>query len=182
MIAVIGLDDRRFGGPAGVGSGDPPGAQYLFPSASPGSNPPGVAQLYNFPTNPGAGQTVGLFEAGDAGAGYLQSDIALCLQAAFPGAPFPLPNFNDIGLLGQVNNTGNVTPPPPPPNPAYGAVFECTLDVSVVAAAAPGCNINVYFTTNNELGWKAFFHRAFHPIAGEPGPSVLSSLARLPKR
>jgi hypothetical protein len=59
VTAVIGLDDRRFGGPAGVGTGDPPGAQFLYPSSTPAAAPPGVAQLYNFPTSTGVGQTVG---------------------------------------------------------------------------------------------------------------------------
>jgi hypothetical protein len=173
VIAVIGLDDRRFGGPAGVGTGDPPGAQFLYPSSTPAAAPPGVAQLYNFPTSTGVGQTVGLFEAADAGAAYLHSDIAKFIGALPAGSTTLLPVLSDIGVLGQLNNPANVTPPNP--SPIFGAVFECTLDVSVVAAAAPGCNINVYFTLHTELGWDAFFHRAFHPHAGESAPSALSS-------
>ncbi len=54
VTAVIGLDDRRLGGAAGNGTGDPPGAAFLSPQT--------IAQRYNFPTNSAAGQTVGLFE------------------------------------------------------------------------------------------------------------------------
>jgi hypothetical protein len=55
--AVIGLDNRKLGRPAGTGTGDPPGAGYLTPLQ--------IAQDYNFPTNNAAGQTIGIFE--DAG-------------------------------------------------------------------------------------------------------------------
>jgi hypothetical protein len=60
VTAVIGLDNRRLGGPAGVGTGDPPGAAYLSPAA--------VAERYNFPKSTAGGQTIGLFEAADDGA------------------------------------------------------------------------------------------------------------------
>ena len=60
IAAVIGLDNRRLGAPAGTGTGDPPGAQYLSPVT--------VSQLYNFPTFSAAGQTVGIYEAADQAA------------------------------------------------------------------------------------------------------------------
>ena len=166
VTAVIGLDNRRLGGPAGTGSGDPSGANYLLPTR--------IAELYNFPTSTATGQTIGLFEAADAGAAYLQSDIITFIQNLPGGLTLPLPNLTDILLLGNTNNTSNVRLPPPP-NPFFGAVFECTLDVSVAAAAAPGANINVYFTDGTEPGWEAFFFRAIFPLAGDNPPSVLSA-------
>jgi hypothetical protein len=173
VTAVIGLDNRRFGGPAGVGTGDPPGAQYLLPSSSPTATPPGVAQLYDFPASAGTGQTIGLFEAADAGAAYLSTDITKFIQNLPSGSTTLTPNLTDILLLGNINNPANVTPPNS--SSIYAAVFECTLDVSVVAAAAPGANINVYFTNNTEAGWEAFFFRTIFPPPGDNPPSVLSA-------
>lgn len=173
VTAVIGLDNRRLGGPAGAGTGDPAGANYLLPASSPTAHPPGIAQLYNFPKTAGTGQTIGLFEAADAGAAYLASDIKKFIQNLPPGSTTLLPNLTDILLLGNINNPANVTPPVN--TSTYAAVFECTLDISVVAAAAPGANINVYFTDDNEAGWEAFFFRSIFPIAGDNPPSVLSA-------
>jgi hypothetical protein len=166
VTAVIGLDNRRLGGPAGNGTGDPSGANYLLPTR--------IAQLYNFPISSATGQTIGIFEAADAGAAYLPSDITTFIQNLPGGSSIPLPNLTDILLLGNTNNSSNVRVPPPP-NPFFGAVFECTLDVSVAAAAAPGANINVYFTNGTEAGWEAFFFRAIFPLAGDNPPSVLSA-------
>jgi Pro-kumamolisin, activation domain len=164
VTAVIGLDDRRLGGVAGTGTGDPPGATFLSPQT--------IAQRYNFPTNSAAGQTVGLFEDAASGAAYLATDIQLFLQGLPNGPPVPGPNFFDISKPPFFNNPANVASP----NPSIqGAVLECTADVSIVGAVAPGVNINVYFTSNDEAGWDWFFHRATHPAAGENPPSVLSA-------
>jgi hypothetical protein len=159
--AVIGLDNRRLGGPAGAGTGDPPGAAYFSPVT--------IARRYSFPISTGAGQTIGLFEAADAGAAYLASDITSFIQSLPGGATLPLPNLTDIGLLGNVNNPALVT------NPPSGAVFECNIDISIAAATALGVNINVYFTDGSEAGWEAFFNRAIFPLPGDNPPSVLSA-------
>lgn len=163
VTAVVGLDNRRLGGPAGNGTGDPAGAEYLSPIT--------IAELYSFPTSNATGQTIGLFEGADAGAAYLATDIDQFLQN-LPGVGSTIlhPILKDIGLLGNINDPSNIT------NPFdFGAVFECTLDVSVAAAAAPGANINVYFTDDNEAGWEAFFQRAILPLPGDNPPSVLSA-------
>ncbi|MBV8842328.1 MAG: choice-of-anchor D domain-containing protein, partial [Bryobacterales bacterium] len=155
--SVIGLDDRKLGGSAGNGTGDPPGAVQLTPTA--------IAQDYNFPANSAAGQTIGIFEDASSGAAYLASDVNLFL-AGLGG--LPAPNLTDIGLLGQINN-------PTPFNLNSGAGFECNIDVSISAAAAQAANINVYFTINSELGWDAFFDRANFPLPGDNPPSVLTA-------
>jgi hypothetical protein len=164
VSAVIGLDNRRLGPPAGVGTGDPPGAAYLSPAT--------IAQKYNFPTNSAAGQTIGLFEAAGQGAAYLLSDITAFIQN-LPGGPGVQPNVVDILDPPFINNSVNVTSPA---NPGIaGAVFECTIDISIAAAAAQGVNINVYFTSNDEAGWEWFFNRAIFPLPGDNPPSVLSA-------
>jgi hypothetical protein len=162
VTAVIGLDDRRLGGPAGTGTGDPAGAQYLSPVT--------VAQLYNFPKSSAAGQTIGLFEAADQGAAYLHSDITDFISS-LPAGANTQPHLADIGLLGYGNNTTLVTGGPP----FGGGVIEATLDVAVVAATAQGSNINVYFTEDSENGWVAFLDRAIFPHAGDNPPSVISA-------
>jgi hypothetical protein len=158
VTAVIGLDDRRLGVPAGTGSGDPPGAQYLSPAT--------IAQNYNFPTNKAAGQTIGIFEGG--GAAYLHSDITKYIQSLPGGAALPLPNLADISLNSS-NNPALVT------NPPTGSVFECTIDVAIAATSGLGANINVYFSDGSETGWEDFFQRAIFPPAGDNPPSVLTA-------
>ncbi|HEX4066359.1 MAG TPA: choice-of-anchor D domain-containing protein [Acidobacteriaceae bacterium] len=156
VTAVIGLDNRRLGVPAGNGTGDPAGAQYLDPAT--------IARRYNFPTNSAAGQTIGIFESG--GAAYLHSDITAFINN-LPGPPAQ-PQLFDISLNSS-NNPALVT------NPPTGAVFECIIDVAIAAAAAPGVNINVYFTDGSEAGWEDFFQRAIFPLAGDHPPSVLTA-------
>jgi hypothetical protein len=158
VTAVIGLDNRRLGLPAGNGTGDPPGAQYLSPAT--------IAQNYNFPTNLATGQTIGIFEGG--GAAYLHSDITSYIQSLPGGAALPLPNLVDISLNAS-NNPALVT------NPPTGGVFECTIDVSIAATSALGANINVYFSDGSETGWVDFFQRAIFPPAGDNPPSVLTA-------
>ena len=155
--AVIGLDNRKLGRPAGTGTGDPPGASYLTPLQ--------IAQDYNFPTNSAAGQTIGIFEDASGGAAYLASDVNLFL-AGLGGLPAPI--LTDIGLLGYTNN-------PILSNLNSGGGFECNIDVSIAAASGQGANINVYFTDDSELGWDTFFDRAMFPAAGENPPSVLTA-------
>jgi hypothetical protein len=150
--AVIGLDNRRLGMPAGNGTGDPPGAVQLAPTT--------IARDYNFPTNSAAGQTIGIFEDAFNGAAYLASDINLFLGG------LPAPNLTDILLLGYTNN---------PANAGTNGGFECNIDVSIAAATAPGANINVYFTDDSDLGWDTFFDRAIFPLPGDNPPSVLTS-------
>ncbi len=162
VTAVIGLDNRRLGGPAGTGTGDPAGAQYLSPVK--------IAQLYNFPKVSAAGQTVALYEAADEGAAYLHSDVTQYV-ASLPAGYNTQPHLTDIGLLGQTNNPALVTGGPPYP----GGVIETILDVGVVAAVAQGVNINVYFTEDTENGWVAFLDRAIFPLAGDHAPSVISA-------
>jgi Pro-kumamolisin, activation domain/Abnormal spindle-like microcephaly-assoc'd, ASPM-SPD-2-Hydin len=155
--AVIGLDNRKVGRPAGTGTGDPPGAGYLTPLQ--------IAQDYDFPTNSAAGQTIGIFEDASAGAAYLHSDVNSYVAAL----GLPAPNLTDILLLGYTNDGALVVSPPP------GAILECNIDVCIAATSGQGANINVYFTDDSELGWDTFFDRATFPLAGDNPPSVLTA-------
>jgi hypothetical protein len=161
---VIGLDNRRLGQPGGTGTGDPPGANYLSPVA--------VAQLYDFPNTGAAGQTIGIFEDAGAKAAYSHTDVTDFITS-LPAGHNTQPNLADLGLTvgatTYTNNTSLVTSSP------TGAVGECTIDVSIVAAVAQGANINVYFSDTSEQGWEAFFDRAINPPAGDNPPSALTN-------
>ncbi|MGA2551530.1 MAG: choice-of-anchor D domain-containing protein [Burkholderiaceae bacterium] len=164
ITAVLGLDNRKIGGPAGVGTGDPPGAAYLSPQV--------VGEVYSFPNTGAVGTTIGIFEDAASGAAYLHSDI-FSFIASLPPAYQTNPVLTDIGLkVGLItygNNGALVTTSPTP------AVGECGIDVSIAAAIAQGANINVYFTENSEAGWEAFLNRALFPHVGDNPPSVLTA-------
>ena len=130
--AVIGLDNRKVGRPAGAGTGDPPGAAYLTPLQ--------IAQDYNFPTNSAAGQTIGIFEDASAGAAYLRSDVnsyvvalGVCRHRLSPTFFFWATPTTDRWWS----------------NPAPGAILECNIDVCIAATSGQGANINVYFTDDS---------------------------------
>ncbi len=163
--AVIGLDNRRLGGPAGTGTGDPAGANSLLPTT--------IGQLYNFPNTGAAGQTIGLFAAADEGAAFLPADIALFisnLPAGFNTPPNVTPIGLKVGIITYTNDTTIITG-----GSAGGAAQETTQDVQTSAAIGQGANINVYMTEDSEAGWEAFLDRAILPHAGDNPPSVLSA-------
>jgi hypothetical protein len=163
--AILGLDNRRVGGPAGTGKGDPPGADSLLPTT--------LAQRYNFPNTGAAGQTIGLFAAADEGAAYLPSDVTLFISKLPPGYNTP-PHVTPIGLtVGAITYTNDTVPISS--GFAGGAAYETTQDVQTSAAIGQGANINVYFTENSEAGWEAFLQRAVFPLPGDNPPSVLSA-------
>ena len=153
--AVIGLDNRRLSARLGTGTGDPPGANYMTPTA--------IAQLYNFPNLGAAGQTIGVFQDAPGGASYQQADIDQFITSQPAGYNRP-PVVTPIGVKVGLITYGN--------GPTTN--LETALDIEMAAAVAQGANINVYFTDTTELGWEAFFSRAIFPPAGDNPPSVLS--------
>ena len=165
ITAVIGLDTRRLGGPAGTGTGDPPGANFLTPTT--------IAQLYDFPATGAAGQTIGLFAAADQGAAYSPPDVTKFinnLPAGFQTQPNLFPIGLTVGTTTYGNNPASITG-----GTASPAAYETTQDVETSAAIGQGANINVYFTEDSEAGWEAFLSRAIFPQAGDNPPSVLSA-------
>jgi hypothetical protein len=163
--AVIGLDNRRLGGPAGTGTGDPPGAASLTPTT--------LAQLYDFPNTGAAGQTIGLFAAADEGAAYLPADVTqfiAALPSGFNTDPVVTPIGLTVGGTPYGNDTSLITGGLP-----SGAAYETTQDVQTASAIGQGANVNVYFTENSEAGWEAFLQRAILPQPGDNPPSVLSA-------
>jgi len=149
VVGIFGLDNRRI---TKLNGGDPPNTNTISIIQA--------TQLYNFPNNSAAGQTIGLFcgltEDGD---GYDIHDI----QNYFAGLPssHPMPTLTDISVHGS--NSGS---------DPFG---EITQDIDISATAAPGAAIAVYFTTHTQQGWVDCIDRVVHPLAGDPVCSVLSS-------
>jgi len=139
IIGVFGLDNRRISKRA---SNDPPNTVQV--------TVPQVTQLYNFPTNSAAGQTIAILSED----GYQMSDIT----STFGGTP---PTITDISV--DASNSG------------FDPVGETTQDISIAGLAAPGAAIAVYFTTYDEKGWVDLITRWVHPNAGDPHCSVLST-------
>ncbi len=166
---VFGLDNRKIGGRntvaapervvpganlrmpnhalSGVNTGDPPNTSVL--------TVPQIAQLYNFPSNNAAGQTIGILEMGG---GYQPADI----QTFFTKQGLSKPTLTDIGIDGSSNSPGG---------PADG---EVVLDICVAGAVAQGASIAVYFAPGTQQGWVDAITRAVHPSPGDPAPSVIS--------
>jgi len=138
IVGVFGLDNRRI---TKRNAADPPNTTSLSTTS--------ITQLYNFPTNSAAGQTIAIFSE----AGYQTADIASTF-------PMNAPTVTDITV--DASNDGFVD-------------AETTQDICIAAAAAPGAAIAVYFTTYSQQGWVDLITRVVHPNAGDPVCSVLSS-------
>ncbi len=108
-----------------------------------------IKKLYNFPTNSAAGQTIAVFSE----AGYSEADI----KSNFPDNP---PEIIEVNV--NAKNNGKADP-------------ETTQDIFVVASAALGAKIAVYFTTNDQGGWLNLINRVVHPDEGDPICNVLSN-------
>lgn len=93
-----------------------------------------VAKLYGFPVGvDGSGQKVGII---NLGGGYRSSDIQAYVASI--GVSKSL-NVVDVPVNGGVNN----------PDDASGASYEVGLDLSIIAAVAPGAEIRMYFAPNS---------------------------------
>jgi kumamolisin len=139
VLGVFGLDNRNITKRNGA---DPPGTSPISTQT--------VTQLYDFPTNFAAGQTIGIVSEG----GYLNSDIA----ATFSGSP---PFLTDVSVNGATNGGF--------PD------GETTQDICIAGLAAPGAAIAVYFQPGDEMGWVNLFYKVAHPGGGDPLCSVVSS-------
>jgi Pro-kumamolisin, activation domain len=143
VVGVFGLDNRRI---TTSGTGDPPSTTM--------TTVPQVRDLYQFPANSAAGQTIAIFSE----AGYQKSDIENYFATLPPGYPALTPR--DIPVDASNDGTEDV---------------ETTQDICIAATAAPGAAIAVYFTTYTQDGWVDLLRRVIHPETGDPHCSVLSS-------
>lgn len=139
VLAVLGLDTR-------------PAARHqtaLLPHADPRTayTPVELAARYGFPAEAdGQGQTVAIIELGG---GFRRSDLV----AYADSLGLPHPHVSAVSVQGAVNA--------PTGDPA-GPDGEVALDIEVVAGAAPGARIAVYFAPNTDAGFVAAVSRAAH--------------------
>lgn len=161
--AVIGLDNRRRGAPATVGSGDPSGATPVTILD--------IASRYNFPTTGASGQTIGIIAPQSAPtqlANYSQDDIDMYFKTLGNGQtmkPFDV----DLEVDGQLFQNSTE---------ANADSVETIVDICVSATAAPGATINVYFTELSEHGWLAFLNRVLLPPVDAPEtPATVISIS-----
>ena len=148
LIAVLGFDQR----PVAV-------THHRFHSDAGESvsyTPRQIAQLYNFPTNTGANQTIALIELGG---GFNNSDLQKYWKQ------LGLSNVSTTAVSvdgGQNSPTGD-------PDSADG---EVALDIEVAGSIASGARIAVYFTSNTDQGFLDAINAAIHDQVRNP--SVIS--------
>ena len=127
VLAIMGIDQRQCGRPATGGA---------LPNANGFYRPREIATRYDFPTSwDGSGQTVGVIALGG---GYLEDELSAYLKAQ---------GVHWTGSIQHVTADGTVSDPElDSMDPDHNdAVFEVQMDVSVIAAVAPGAQIVVYF-------------------------------------
>jgi kumamolisin len=147
ITGVFGLDQR-------------PQARTQYRPAAAGATPvsytpPQVAQLYDYPTTPAAGETIGIIELGG---GYREADI----QAYFTTLGLTAPTVTAVSVDGGTNA----------PTTPSGADSEVLLDIEVAASVAPGAAIAVYFAPNTDQGFLDAVTTAIHDTTNHP--SVIS--------
>src|SRR5580698_516038 len=145
IVGVFGLDNRRISKRA---SADPPNTNTI--------SLPTVTQLYDFPPNFAAGQTIAILSED----GYALSDLHQ-FNTTLP-ATYSVPDPIDI----TVNGPGNL---------GFDPAGETTQDITIAATVARGASMAVYFTTYDQVGWVDLISRVIHPDVGDPICSVLST-------
>ncbi len=117
---------------------------------------PQIAGLYDFPEDTdGSGQCIGIVELGG---GYYRSD----LEAYLNFLDLPEVDIHDVEVGAGRNAPGVIEP--------YDA--EVALDIQVIAGAAPGAKLVVYFASLSGRGFIDAVHAALHDT--ESRPKVLS--------
>ncbi len=148
VIAVLGFDQR------------PAAATYFrfHPAAAqPVSyTPPQVAKIYNFPSNTGTNQTIGLIELGG---GFQTSDLQKYWKQL---------GTNNVSTT-AVSVDGARNSPTGDPNSADAEVL---LDIEVCGGVAPASRIAAYFAPNTDQGFLDGINAAIHDTVRKP--SVIS--------
>ncbi|WP_193182960.1 S53 family peptidase [Nisaea sediminum] len=137
----------------------PVGRSHLQPVLDVGAAKPmlanRIATLYGFPQQSAAGQTVAILEFGG---GYLQSDMAVAARAM----GVPVPEIVALSVDGGSQDFAG----------GAGASVEVALDMQVVAGAAPGARLAVYFAANAARSFVDATLDALHDQ--QNAPSVIS--------
>jgi kumamolisin len=152
VLSVHGLDNRRQLEPRIKLATEKGKAK---PRASGGYDISDLKTLYNFPTNDGTGQCIGILEFGG---GYTPAD----LSTFFSGQSINQPNVSDV-LVGGGTNKPGVDP---------NSDGEVEMDVEIAGGVAPGAKMVVYFATNDDAGFIDALTQAVHDT--QNNPSVIS--------
>lgn len=120
-----------------------------------------VADLYNFPSADGAGQTIGIIELGG---GYSDSD----LDTYFTEINVDRPKVIESLVAGAKNAS----------DPKFDG--EVMLDIEVVGAVVPKSTLVVYFAPNSHAGFIQALQAAIHDDVNKP--SVISISWGLPEK
>lgn len=145
IVAVLGLDERKFADPR---------LKHALPHMIGGHLPNEIAKLYGFAQNKtGKGQCIAIIELGG---GFRESDTKL----AFKAMGLPEPKVIAISVSGGSNSPGGA------------ADGEVALDIQVAGAVAPDATLAVYFAPNTTQGFVDAITRAVHDK--QNNPSVIS--------
>jgi hypothetical protein len=111
---------------------------------------PDLARLYNFPPDlDGSGQCVGIIELGG---GYREAEIKTYLA----GLGLRLPKITAISVDGATNSPGSFSD------------HIVALNIEIIAAAAPGADIAVYFAPNTDSGFVNAIRTAVSDTVNNP--------------
>jgi kumamolisin len=155
ITGVFGLDNRPQAEPHYIRLADSGKRKHQTPASSTSYDPNQVAQLYDYPTNNGSGQCIGIIELGG---GFQPSD----LSEYFSSLNITEPQVISVSVDGAQNSPGN-------PNGPDGEVM---LDIEVAGAIANGAKIVVYFAPNTDQGFLDAITTAAHDSTNQP--SVIS--------
>ena len=124
-------------------------------NSRPWFTPPELAAQYNFPSNNGSGQTIGIIELGGR---YVASDLQQF--ATLVGFTAPKVNVIQVETLSPSDSNDS------------DAISEVMLDIEVAAAVCPQATLAVYFSNFTEKGWVDVIDAALSDSTNNP--SVLS--------
>jgi kumamolisin len=181
---VIGLDDTPRGRPLFALSAAPIAAQTF--------SVPEIAQRYRFPQGDGSGQRIAILSFGG---GYYQEDLDHFFETVLgrPGPKVTAVSVADTSGPGPTNDPfpfkrlGAFVEEMSDPDRSIEqmsrdmgcalcwnralATLECTMDIEIAGAVAPGAAIDVYFARDTPAGVRAAFYAAAGiGDAGDPVP------------
>lgn len=166
VLAVMGIDQRHRGRPA---------AGKTMPNVHGLYSPRDIAARYDFPTSwDGTGQTVGVIALGG---GYREDELVAYLQDQ--GVHWT----GSISAVSADNRTVNAPDFHGTNQTHVDNVFEVQMDVSVIAAVAPGAQIVVYFGESPQPnGTKGLYAALYKAICDDQRkPTVISVSWEFPR-
>jgi kumamolisin len=157
ITGVFGLDNRPQAEPHFRLLPQPDKRKHKTPASTSSYDPNQVAQLYDYPSENGSGQCIGLIELG----GGFQLDD---LSNYFASLNITPPQVISVSVDGGTNS-------PTTPDSADGEVM---LDIEVAGSIAPAAKIVVYFAPNTDQGFLDAITTAVHDNTNQPSAISIS--------